>query len=120
MTKVALEINGPITDPERFIADLRKHAPHLFTDGKAPEPDPSQRVRGKRPAPEVEPLLTPAETAERWKVDVKTLTRWADRELIHCVRTPGNHRRFYEREVEALMHGRTWEPPGGWPKTLAA
>lgn len=65
---------------------------------------------------EHEPLLTPAEFATRMKVDVKTVSRWAKAGKIHAIRTPGGHRRFYEREVNALMRGETWEPPGGWPR----
>jgi hypothetical protein len=27
----------------------------------------------------------------------------------------GGHRRYYLREIEALIRGETWEPRGGWP-----
>ena len=63
--------------------------------------------------PASEPLLTPAETAERFRVDVKTPSRWAKKGRIHVLRTPGGHRRFFENEVNALLRGETWNPPPG-------
>lgn len=65
---------------------------------------------------EHEPLLTPAELATRIKVDVKTTTRWAKQGKIHSIRTLGGHRRFFEREIDALMRGETYVPEGGWPE----
>lgn len=74
----------------------------------------------RREVLEGEPLLTPAECAERWRVDAKTVTRWAKTGKLHSIRTLGGHRRYYEAEVNALLLGQTWAPPGGWPETLAA
>jgi excisionase family DNA binding protein len=67
-----------------------------------------------------EPLLTPGEAAERWRVDVKTLTRWAKAGKLHSVRTLGGHRRFYKSEVEALLRGEAWELPVGYQQHRAA
>jgi excisionase family DNA binding protein len=67
-----------------------------------------------------EPLLTPAETADRWKVDVKTVTRWAREGKLHSIKTPGGHRRFFENEVRALLRGEKWEPPAGYRQKSAA
>jgi len=53
-----------------------------------------------------EPLLTPAEVAKLFKVDPKTVTRWALAGRLSCIRTPGGHRRFLEREVRALLEVR--------------
>lgn len=50
-----------------------------------------------------EPLLTPAEVARMFHVDPKTVTRWASSGKIRSVRTPGNHRRFYESDIRALL-----------------
>ena len=50
-----------------------------------------------------EPLLTPAEVAALWRVDPKTVTRWAAAGKIGSIRTPGGHRRFREAEVRALL-----------------
>lgn len=52
-----------------------------------------------------EPLLTPAQVAQAFSVDVKTVTRWAKAGKIGSVRTPGNHRRYRESEVRALLNG---------------
>jgi len=59
----------------------------------------------RRRIPEAEPLLTPAEVAEMFRVDPKTVTRWARAGKLTSIRTPGNHRRFYEAEVRALLAG---------------
>ena len=53
--------------------------------------------------PEV--LLTPAEVAALFRVDPKTVTRWAAAGRIGSIRTPGGHRRFRESEVRALLRG---------------
>lgn len=49
-------------------------------------------------------LLTPAETAQAFGVNVKTLTRWANSGKLSSVRTLGGHRRFLEDEVAALLN----------------
>ena len=54
------------------------------------------------PLPEAEPLLTPAETAAIWRVDARTVTKWANQGRLTSIRTPGGHRRYREREVRAL------------------
>ena len=51
----------------------------------------------------VDPLLTPAEVASLFRVDPKTVTRWANAGKISAVRTLGGHRRFSEREVRRLL-----------------
>lgn len=50
-------------------------------------------------------LLTPAEVAAEFRVDRKTVTRWAAAGRINSIRTPGGHRRFRESEVRALLNG---------------
>jgi excisionase family DNA binding protein len=52
-----------------------------------------------------ERLLTPAEIAQLFRVDPKTVTRWAAAGRINSIRTPGGHRRFKESEVRALLAG---------------
>jgi excisionase family DNA binding protein len=54
-------------------------------------------------APAAERLLTPGEVAEMFRVDPKTVTRWASAGRIGSIRTPGGHRRFKESEVKALL-----------------
>ncbi len=50
-----------------------------------------------------ESLLTPAEVAALFKVDSKTVTRWAQRGYLTSIRTLGGHRRYREAEVKALL-----------------
>lgn len=52
-----------------------------------------------------ERLLTPGEVASLFRVDPKTVTRWAAAGRIGSIRTPGGHRRFRESEVRALLRG---------------
>jgi excisionase family DNA binding protein len=52
-----------------------------------------------------ERLLTPGEVAALFRVDPKTVTRWAASGRISSIRTPGGHRRFRESEVRALLSG---------------
>jgi excisionase family DNA binding protein len=51
------------------------------------------------------PLLTPAEVATMFRVDPKTVTRWAKAGKLTSVRTLGGHRRYPETEVRALLSG---------------
>ena len=53
--------------------------------------------------PESEPLLTPAEVAAMFRVDPKTVTRWAKAGKLASIRTLGGHRRYREAEVRALL-----------------
>jgi excisionase family DNA binding protein len=50
-----------------------------------------------------EPLLTPGEVAAMFRVDPKTVTRWANSGKISFLRTLGGHRRFRESEVRAAL-----------------
>lgn len=52
---------------------------------------------------ENEKLLTPSEVATMFRVDPKTVTRWAKAGKLSSVRTPGGHRRYKETEVRALL-----------------
>lgn len=55
-------------------------------------------------------LLTPGEVAAMFRVDPKTVTRWASAGRIGSIRTPGGHRRFRESEVRTLLSALTSEP----------
>ena len=48
-------------------------------------------------------LLTPAEVAALFRVDPKTVTRWAKAGKLTSIRTLGGHRRYKESEVKALL-----------------
>ena len=56
-------------------------------------------------AVEAEALLTPAEVGALFRVDPKTVTRWAKAGKLTSVRTLGGHRRYRESEVRALLRG---------------
>jgi excisionase family DNA binding protein len=57
-----------------------------------------------------EPLLTPAEVAVLFRVDPKTVTRWARAGKLTSRKTPGGHRRYLESEVRALLSGEVPDP----------
>ena len=48
-------------------------------------------------------LLTPAEVAALFRVNPKTVTRWARAGKISAVRTLGGHRRYRASEVRRLL-----------------
>ena len=54
--------------------------------------------------PEADELLTPAEVAALFRVDPKTVTRWAKAGKLTSIRTLGGHRRYRALEVRSL-HG---------------
>lgn len=54
---------------------------------------------------EQETLLTPSEVAALFRVDPKTVTRWAKSGKISSIRTLGGHRRYREAEVRQLLRG---------------
>ena len=64
-----------------------------------------------------ERLLTPAEVASLFRVDPKTVTRWAKAGKLTSIRTLGGHRRYKESEVKALLKSispnTTSNPVGG-------
>ena len=51
-----------------------------------------------------ETLLTPSEVAQLFRVDPKTVTRWAKAGKLTAVKTLGGHRRYKESEVRALLN----------------
>ena len=50
-----------------------------------------------------EVLLTPSEVAQMFRVDPKTVTRWAKAGKLTAIKTLGGHRRYRESEVKALL-----------------
>jgi len=48
-------------------------------------------------------LLTPAEVAAMFRVDPKTVTRWAKAGKLTSIKTLGGHRRYKESEVKELL-----------------
>jgi excisionase family DNA binding protein len=55
--------------------------------------------------PESDALLTPAEVAAMFRVDPKTVTRWAKAGKLTSIRTLGGHRRYRESEVRKMLSG---------------
>ena len=52
---------------------------------------------------DAEALFTPAEVAALFRVDPKTVTRWARAGMLTSLRTLGGHRRYRESEVRKLL-----------------
>ena len=51
-------------------------------------------------------LMTPAEVATAFRVDPKTVTRWAKAGKLSSIRTLGGHRRYHGAEVRAHLAGK--------------
>lgn len=66
------------------------------------------RIDGHRVA--ADNLMTCGEVAAIFRVNAKTVARWAKAGKLTSIRTPGGHRRYLKSEVEALLRG---EQPGG-------
>lgn len=64
-------------------------------------PDNDQLKQGK--------LMTPGEVAELFRVDPKTVTRWAKTGKLSSIRTLGGHRRYWEAEVRGLLEASSSE-----------
>lgn len=60
--------------------------------------------------PKSELLLTPGEVAAMFRVDPKTVTRWAKAGKLSTIRTLGGHRRYFVSEVYALLRKRIPSP----------
>lgn len=54
-------------------------------------------------AGEADELLTPSEVAKLFRVDPKTVTRWAKAGKLSSIRTLGGHRRYRAAEVRRLL-----------------
>lgn len=54
--------------------------------------------------PDVERMLRPREVAMLFKVDPKTVTRWAKTGRLTPVTLPSGHRRYRAADVEALIN----------------
>lgn len=57
----------------------------------------------RRQSLEHEVLLTPAEVAKLFRVDPKTVTRWAKSGKLTAIRTLGGHRRYRRSDVQSLL-----------------
>jgi excisionase family DNA binding protein len=62
-----------------------------------------------------ENLLTPSEVAALFRVDPKTVTRWAKAGKLTSIKTLGGHRRYKESEVKSLLKSITSTTTGTTP-----
>lgn len=65
-----------------------------------------------------DPLLTPSEVAALFRVDPKTVTRWAQAGKLTSVRTLGGHRRYRSSDVRALLESSPVRARGDRPPSL--
>jgi excisionase family DNA binding protein len=86
--------------PDRLPAEHQAHKRRRINIGPGGE-----ATHMSARTPEAEPLLTPAEVATMFRVDPKTVTRWAKAGKLTSIRTLGGHRRYRETEVRALLAG---------------
>jgi excisionase family DNA binding protein len=64
-------------------------------------------------------LMTAREVADVFRVDTKTVTRWARSGKLDSIRTLGGHRRFDRTEVRRVYQQQTTER-GETPRSLAS
>jgi excisionase family DNA binding protein len=83
---------GDIEPEEKPQRELRHYAVRRTPAAAIPVNPPDMR------------LLTPAEVAAMFRVDPKTVTKWADGGKLSSFRTLGGHRRYYASEVENHLH----------------
>lgn len=86
--------NRPVPRPRPAVR--REPVPHTSA---------STRLPGRGSVGPDDVLLTPAEVAALFRVDPKTVTRWAKAGKLSALRTLGGHRRYRESEVRALLRG---------------
>src|SRR4029450_9008618 len=91
--------------PGRTISDIRAQQAGFILSNQLPGSVPGRRPQMTARTPDAEPLLTPAEVATMFRVDPKTVTRWAKAGKLTSIRTLGGHRRYREAEVRALLQG---------------
>ncbi|MEA2509866.1 MAG: hypothetical protein QOG21_1948 [Actinomycetota bacterium] len=53
-------------------------------------------------------LLTPAEVAGLFRVDPKTVTRWAHAGKLSTIKTLGGHRRYSASQIRSLFEASEW------------
>ena len=52
---------------------------------------------------EREPLMMPGEVAAMFRLDTRTVARWANAGKIRSVRTPGGHHRYFAADIRAML-----------------
>ena len=56
-------------------------------------------------------LMTPSEVARIFRVDAKTVTRWAQEGKLPFIRTLGGHRRYPRDDIMRLLDSRARSVP---------
>ena len=93
----------PFSRIRTFQVSATKPGGTLLEEQRAPSHStPKGSAVVTRPT-ETESLLTPAEVAAMFRVDPKTVTRWAKAGKLSAIRTLGGHRRYRESEVKELL-----------------
>jgi excisionase family DNA binding protein len=64
-----------------------------------------EEIGGRMKSQQEDALLTPAEVAALFRVDPKTVTRWAKAGKLSSIRTLGGHRRYRAEEVKRFLEG---------------
>lgn len=100
----------PEPDPEPKPRPARTGPRFRTAATRPPAPPPAADLRpaSQPPVPPTgrpDRLLTPREVADLFRVDPKTVTRWANAGLLHSIRTLGGHRRFREAVVRQHLDG---------------
>jgi excisionase family DNA binding protein len=54
--------------------------------------------------------MTPSEVAKLFRVDPKTVSRWATQGRLPTIWTPAGHRRFRTADIRALLEPRDLRP----------
>ncbi|MXQ65066.1 helix-turn-helix domain-containing protein [Actinomadura rayongensis] len=65
----------------------------------------------KSKEPQQPTLYTPAEVANFFRVDPKTVTRWARSGTLNPVTLPSGHRRYHAEEIHELLQGKSATAP---------
>ena len=71
------------------------------------------------PTTDGDELLTPSEVAALFRVDPKTVTRWAKAGKLTSIRTLGGHRRYRAAEVHSLLNRTPGARPEPQPEVLS-
>lgn len=88
----ATRLPGFLSSP----ADLGHSGPRNKTRG-------TKKMVSRQAVEYTAPLLTPGEVAAAFRVDPKTVTRWARAGKLSSIRTLGGHRRFLATEVREIL-----------------
>jgi excisionase family DNA binding protein len=68
-----------------------------------PDPAPGPNAR-------TDELMTRAEVARLFRVDPKTVTKWAKAGKLRTIRTLGGHRRYYTSDIRTILTSATSAP----------